>query len=334
MKILKALLYALLGFIFIFLVANVFFPSTFSVEKNITISSSPSFVFHQVNSFKNWENWNPWLDDDPDMTFEYNTTEYGVGAIKNWKSEKSSNGKMEIYESSFVNYIKFKISIEGWNSFDGTFNFQPLENGVLVSWKDQGELPFLMKVMGPLLSKMIGQDLEKGLNNLKRYCESLPAQSGEINMNEFSSKVELFTSDSCTYKDLTSTLEKSLQAVVSYCKSNNIKVESPPFVQYLVFPKHKGDDDKIVFKAGAFINQEVELFSNQIKQQKIKDSKTLECIHQEANSLVEQTHQKILYHAKSNNLSLTSPAYEFYQSNPLVTTKMEDRKTKVVYMLE
>ena len=48
-----------------------------------------------------------------------------------------------------------------------TFYLESIDNKVRVSWENSGKLPFLVRIFGPVISKMMKGDHEKGLNNLK-----------------------------------------------------------------------------------------------------------------------------------------------------------------------
>ena len=315
MKILKKILFALLGFISLYVIANVFFPKKFEVEKSIYINTSPILVFEQVNNFKNWENWDPWLQKEPLMKLDYNEIASGIGAVKMWQSENSSNGKMEILESSFIDFVKFKITIEGWNSFNGTISLQASDDGVKVSWKDSGNLNFLIRVMGPLFNKLIGQDLEQGLNNLKIYCESIPGQSGKVNITEQNYSYEVTIIDSCKTTEVQSHLSDIFTEVYTLLALNGISPASAPFTQYLSFPKKSKQSDFIILKAGVFINLPLEVDSyDRIRIEESSLKKIVECTHYGAYSTLNITHQEIEDYSVDNSLALNYPGYEFFES--------------------
>lgn len=335
MKTLKKILFALIGVISLYLVANFFFSDKFEVEKSVKINATPLVVFEQVNNFKNWENWDPWLKNEPSMKLNYNQISSGVGAVKMWQSENFSNGKMEIIESSFIDFVNFKITIDGWDSFDGVIKLEASENQVLVSWKDSGNLNFLMRVMGPLLNKMIGKDLQQGLNNLKTFCESIPAKSGEINVTEQNYTYEISIIDSCKTSEVQSYLSIIFNEIYTQLALNGITPKSAPFSQYLSFPKKAKQDDFVVLKAGVYsdliINQDTNSRISVVKQQ---SKKIVECSHFGAYSTLNITHKNIEKYCEENNLSIIFPGYEFFESDPAMVPDLSKRETRVVYQLK
>jgi effector-binding domain-containing protein len=334
MKILKILSFSLLGVISLYAISNLFFSDTFEVEKSIEINTSPTLVFEQINNFKNWEKWDPWLQEDSTMKLEYNAIISGVGATKKWTSENSSSGEMKITESSYIDFIKFEISIENWNSFKGIISLKASENGVIVSWKDSGDLDFLMRVMGPLLNKMIGKDLDKGLKNLKQVCESVPSISSEVFISDPITSYELSIIDSCKISDIQAKLSDMYQEVFTQLAINGVSPSSAPFTQYLSFPKQAGEKDFVVLKAGVFSDIDMEIDPNsRIKSMEVVLEQTIECIHNGAYSTLNKTHQKIEEYCKENDLELKYPGYEFFETDPSLEPDVLKRETRVVYSL-
>jgi len=332
MKILKILIFSLLGIISLYVVANLLFSDKFEAEKSIEINASPIVVFEQINNFKNWENWDPWLQKEPSMKLQYNEISSGIGAIKTWQSNNSSNGKMEIIESSFIDIVKTKVSVEGWNSFEGILVLNSSENGVIISWKNSGNLDFLMRVMGPLFNKMIGKDLEKGLENLKIYCESIPGNSSEIFVSEQINSYELSITDSCTISNIQPTLSNIYKEVFTTLAINGISASSAPFAQYLVFPKQAGEEDLVILKAGVLTSIEIDLESNRkINSSEIVLDQTIECTHLGAYSTLNTTHRKIEQYCLENDLILNYPGYEFFETDPSMEADISKRETRVVY---
>ena len=89
MKFIKSILYALLGILTIYLIANFFFDRKFEEETSVEIDSSPFIVYNQISDFSNWENWDPWLSTDTTIETTLSPKTYEVGAFRQWKSENS-----------------------------------------------------------------------------------------------------------------------------------------------------------------------------------------------------------------------------------------------------
>ena len=154
MKFLKITLYALLGIMTIYLVSNLFFEKEFKVSTSIEIDSSPYIVYDQINNFNNWQNWDPWLNTDTTIKMTMSDITNGIGAIRTWQSENSGNGKMEITDTDFIKQIDFEITIDDTSPFNAIFYLESVENAVKVSWVNNGELPFLARIFGPVTREL------------------------------------------------------------------------------------------------------------------------------------------------------------------------------------
>lgn len=152
-------------------------PSEFRVSRSTTISAPPSVVFGQVNDFHEWEAWNPWGKLDPDMTTTYEGPEQGPGATYSWTGDTNvGEGRMTIEESQPNERIRITLEflkpMKAINTAE--FTFQPEGNRTNVTWSMHGENNFMGKAVGLFMDmdKMIGDNFEKGLADLKAIAES------------------------------------------------------------------------------------------------------------------------------------------------------------------
>ena len=116
---------------------------------------------------------------DPAMKKSFSGTDAAPGFISAWESEKGDVGSGEqeikqIAEGKRVDYeIRFKEPFEfvaqSYMSTDSTS-----ANQSLVKWSFSGHMPYPMNLMRVAMSmdKMIGDDLQIGLNRLKTKLEN------------------------------------------------------------------------------------------------------------------------------------------------------------------
>lgn len=146
----------------------------YKVERTMVINTPAEPIYNQVINHKNRVNWSPWEMKDPNMKKEFEGPESGVGAIQKWSgNDEVGVGSLEIIEAIPYKQIKSKlIFTEPWESNDHIeWNFKE-DNGVTnVTWSSSGEMPTMVS-MFVNLEEEIGPDFEKGLENLKNYCES------------------------------------------------------------------------------------------------------------------------------------------------------------------
>ncbi|GMV91074.1 MAG: hypothetical protein AMXMBFR82_08520 [Candidatus Hydrogenedentota bacterium] len=152
-------------------------PSEFRVSRSATIAAPPSIVFAQVNDFHKWEAWNPWGKLDPHMTSTYEGPDQGPGAKYAWVGDKNvGEGRMTIEESQPNERIQIRLEflkpMKATNTAE--FTFQPEGDRTNVTWTMHGENNFMGKAVGLFMDmdKMIGDNFEKGLADMKAIAES------------------------------------------------------------------------------------------------------------------------------------------------------------------
>ena len=64
MNILRRVLWVCLIFILIVILISLFLPSSFRVEKKVTINADKEQIFNQVNDLKSWLNWSTLILED------------------------------------------------------------------------------------------------------------------------------------------------------------------------------------------------------------------------------------------------------------------------------
>ncbi len=153
-------------------------PSTFRVERSITIAAPVELPFGAVNDFHKWRFWSPWAGKDPKMQTNFDGTYAGPGAIYTWSgNEQVGKGKMTILDSKPYESIQIQLEfLEPWPATNtALFTFQPTpDGGVTLSWAMEGQNTFLGKAMSLVMDMdaMIGKDFEQGLVTLKSLTET------------------------------------------------------------------------------------------------------------------------------------------------------------------
>jgi len=152
-------------------------PSTFHVERAVTIAAPPERVFALVNDFRQWPAWSPWEKKDPNMKRTYGDLTQGVGGTYAWAGNGNvGEGKMTIERSERPTLVRIKL--EFFKPFAGTnaakFDLTPTPGGTKVTWGMDGNYVFITKAFSLVMSmdKMIGNDFEAGLSAMKAAAES------------------------------------------------------------------------------------------------------------------------------------------------------------------
>jgi hypothetical protein len=180
-KVVLALAVAVVGFVA--LVASR--PSTFRVERSLTMAAPAELPFGLVNSFGNWRHWSPWEKLDPAMKKTLDGPFAGPGAIYAWSgNDKAGQGKMTILESQLYERIRIQLEfIKPWQATNlTTFTFEPAPEGVTVRWVMEGQNTFMGKAFSLFMDMdgMIGKDFENGLATMKSLVEPEAKKRAEM----------------------------------------------------------------------------------------------------------------------------------------------------------
>ncbi|CAM3731894.1 SRPBCC family protein [Flavobacterium chungbukense] len=178
MIIIKRILVVLILIISIVLIVAYFMPKEYAVEREITINKPVDTVFNYVRSLKNQNEFSVWANTDPKMKVNYKGTEGQVGSLSSWESNVKEVGVGEqeitkITENRRIDFaLRFKKPME-----DTAIGFMSTKalggNQTKVKWGISGVIPYPTNIMLPMLKmdQMIGNDLQKGLENLKDKME-------------------------------------------------------------------------------------------------------------------------------------------------------------------
>lgn len=237
MRILKIIGYILLTLIILWVIVSFLSPKEMKTSQQIIIDRTPYVVFDQVNNLKLWNNWSPWVEKDPDMTQEFSENHIGNGAVVRWKSETEGNGEQSIVESHAPRMIRTSLVFDDW---DGTvyanWKFEEFdENKTRVTWDLEGsELPFLIRPFGFGWNAELEKDYKTGLQNLKEFCEKLPAKNENL-------RVVIVETEAIPYigkhiivseNEIGMAMEKSYKEIISYLSDKDLKVVGKPFSIY------------------------------------------------------------------------------------------------------
>lgn len=174
---LKWILVALAALVLIFVGVVAMQPDGLRVERSMTMAAPAGDVFTQVNNFRNWDAWSPWAKIDLNAKVGFEGAEAGEGAVFTWAGNSEvGKGKMTIVESKPDELVRARVDMT--EPFEDTsmteFTFKPDGNATGVTWAMSGRHNFIQKAMCLVMNgkKMLGDQLEKGLSNMKSVVEA------------------------------------------------------------------------------------------------------------------------------------------------------------------
>jgi hypothetical protein len=133
-------------------------------------------VFDYLRITKNQDNFSVWNMNDPDMKKTHQGKDGTVGFIYSWDSALKNvcAGEQEITgidEGRSIDYaLRFFRPMK--NTGKSKFQITSLgEERSSVAWIFDSPSRFPMSLFSPIFKKMLGEDIEKGLINLKSILE-------------------------------------------------------------------------------------------------------------------------------------------------------------------
>lgn len=150
-------------------------PDEFRVTRSAVIEAPAAVIFEHVNDLQKWQAWSPWVEMDPEATYAFEGKVSGLGATLHWDGEKSGKGTMIVAESRSPEFVGFQLEfLEPMQASNvAEIALAPEGTGTLVTWTMYGPNNFISKMMSVVMDceKMVGDQFEKGLSNLKTIAE-------------------------------------------------------------------------------------------------------------------------------------------------------------------
>lgn len=176
-RVLANVVVVLLAIIALLLLVGLFLPRTFRVQRLATIRATPEVLYAQVSGLRHWPEWTVWNQErDPSVRLEYGSPEVGAGASYRWQGEKLGEGRMTLTRAEAGKGVWFDLEFDGGRSkASGSLTWESADAGALrVLWIVEGDLGKspVGRYVGLLMDRMLGTDLEQGLERLRTRLES------------------------------------------------------------------------------------------------------------------------------------------------------------------
>ncbi len=160
------------------LVAALFVKDSYDVEREVIINQPVDKVFAYVKYLKNQDNYSKWALMDPDMKKSYRGVDGTVGFVSAWQSDNEEVGSGEQEIMAIVEGKRVDFQLRFLKPFQATEPAYMTTEGISanqtkVKWGFSGHLDYPMNLMMLFMDfeQIIGDDLQTGLNNLKKLQE-------------------------------------------------------------------------------------------------------------------------------------------------------------------
>jgi len=174
----KKLLYVVLGIIALFFIVAILAPKDYEVIRSVEINQPNELVFEYIKMLKNQDDFATWVEKDPNTKKSYRGVDGTVGFVSRWESdhEDVGVGEQEIIKIEEGKRIDYELRFETpWESTSPAWLSTESINAqtTKVEWGFAGHMsiPMNMMLLFMDMDEILGNDLEKGLNNLKANLE-------------------------------------------------------------------------------------------------------------------------------------------------------------------
>ncbi len=310
----------------------------YEVSRTKIIKAPIEVVYDNVNDYKNWPTWSPWLEKDTLTELSYSDISFGKDASYSWKSahQDVGEGSMKTLESVSFRSISQKITfVKPWESVsDISWEFKPVSEGTEVTWSMKGEMGFGEKAYMAFnggMDKMVGPDYEKGLEKLDAVLQA--------NMKKFSVNVNgltthgggyyIYRTGSCKIDEYPSKKNELMPQIDMYVAQNKISTAGPAFSLY-----HKVDveNNAVIFSCAIPVSEKVITdVASGLQTGLLKPFEAVKVTLYGNYSNIEKAWTEGVKFIKENDLEEihTMPALEAYTTNPVLVPNPADWVTEI-----
>ncbi|MFW6066919.1 MAG: SRPBCC family protein [Myxococcota bacterium] len=177
MRALKISVLVVVALVVLVAIVGSLLPSEYRVERSALVEAPPELVFEQVNSFRSWDAWSPWIARDPSIENEFHGPAAGEGAKVTWTSDESGSGSQTIVVSEPPRRIETELDFGAVGTARADWTFEPTDTGTRVTWGMTGDAAGpLGGYFAPMMDDWIGPDYEDGLARLADHAETLASR--------------------------------------------------------------------------------------------------------------------------------------------------------------
>jgi len=175
-KIVRWVAIGLAALIVLALAGGFLMPRHRTVSRSIEIAAPAPEVFALVGDLRQFNEWSPWFEKDPDATYTFTGPTDGVGQTFHWQSEKPDvgSGSMTIAAIDPGKQGTIAVAFADQGEAETLLVVAPKGDGTTVTWDFSTDLGFnpIARYFGASIDEAVGADFEHGLANLKAQAET------------------------------------------------------------------------------------------------------------------------------------------------------------------
>jgi len=145
-----------------------------NVQKSIEIDAPVSKVYQMVSDYRTWTTWSPWLIAEPQAKVDISDRSNQVGSTYHWSGKVVGEGRLEHLRLETDRLVEDRLDfIRPTKSKSKTgFKFEAIANRTKLVWWIDGNLPWYLFFLTPIIKTMVGMDYQRGLMMIKELAET------------------------------------------------------------------------------------------------------------------------------------------------------------------
>lgn len=166
----------LLSIILLLIVIGVILPSSYHVERSVTVNKPAKLIFPYLNNIQKWPAWTS-LNQNKDYSLEqqFYGPNQGIGSGMTYRGDKLGKGKIEIVDNELNDHVSYSLLIN--NRFQTQGNIQIIDisdSSSQVTISLDGDVGFHLpnRYIILMMDNIAGSLFQESLNHLKLIAES------------------------------------------------------------------------------------------------------------------------------------------------------------------
>lgn len=306
-------------------------PSNYHVERSILIKGNGDMIFSMVCDFNNWNYWTPWSAKDDPTAVEEIIGNCEIGAVNRWDGEEMGKGEMIVTKLVPQRMLSWDLKFEDFSQkMIIGMTFEPEGGDWVLTWTADGELGYnpLFRYYGLMIDSDLGADYEKGLQQLKEVCESMPTYPG-IKIAEVNSMPAISITDSVTAEEYGPFMESSYGMLYMYAIRNEVEFQGHPYTVY----HHWDPEGKILMEVSLPLAEAIP-GEDPIKSVMSPGGKAVRAVHRGAYEDIGPAHEAIAKYIEVLELEMTGSPWEVYITDPSQEPDTAKWETVVYYPIK
>ena len=166
----------LLSIILLLIVIGVILPSSYHVERSITIDRSSKQIFPYLNNIQKWPAWTS-LNQNKDFSLEqsFYGPNQGIGSGMTYRGDKLGKGKIEIIDNELNDHVSYSLLINNRFHTQGNIQIVSLsDSSSQVTISLNGDVGFHLpnRFIILMMDNIAGSLFQESLNHLKLIVEA------------------------------------------------------------------------------------------------------------------------------------------------------------------